>query len=137
MGYYDDLHDLNSHFIHFFSGYRFSPKIYLNWRSFLEITYEKSWERSKKDGNFACFDDLISFDILDLVFYVQDPSLNEVYQSDDKLQLAIEMLTVDTKLLNYCKYLFDYDGILPLLNNHVSITETKFLREAIDFVLKN
>ena len=130
MGYFDTLHDANSCYIHLLECYQFNPNIYNNWRQFLEITSTTHWDNFKE--NFSNYDDFISFSILDLAFYIQDP-LMECQQVD----LAHQMLKNDPKLLKYCKYQVIYDGIIPILNNHVSVKKQDFLKEAVDLAEKS
>lgn len=124
MGYYDILHDTNSCYLGLLSDY-FDSNIYSNWRSLLEITNKDSWESNQ--DNFESFDDYISFCILDWAFYIQDP-LMDCQQVD----LALQMLKSDPKLFKYCKHQVLYDGIIPILKNHVSVKKQDFLKEAID-----
>jgi len=122
MGYYDTLFELNSYYVYHLTDYQFDPKLYANWRSFLEITNEKIWELIKERKNFESFDDFISFSILDYIFHIQDHEIKEF-----DLNLANLILQVDSKLLSYCQKNVRHNRIISILKNFSQLTENLIL----------
>ena len=122
MGYYDTLFELNSYYVYHLTDYQFDPKLYANWRSFLEITNEKIWELIKEPKNFESFDDFISFSILDYIFHIQDHEIKEF-----DLNLANLILQVDSKLLSYCQKNVCHNRIISILKSFSQLTENLIL----------
>ena len=54
-----------------------------------------------------------------------------------QVDLALRMLKSDPKLFKYCKNQVLYDGIIPILKNHVSVKKQDFLKEAVDLAEKS
>ena len=128
MSYYDAIWDINSAYSNFVSSYgvgtTVNRKIYFQWRDFLELQIESM--RRDWINNFDSIVDYISHSIFEELYlyfeYDHDLFRPEHFAS---------ILVVDEAMRDYCKRQIEYDGVIFLTKNKVTVKDKDYLSEAI------
>jgi len=128
MSYYDAIWGINSAYSSFISNYgvgtTVNRKIYFQWRDFLEIQIESM--RRDWTNDFDSLVDYISHSIFeDLYLYFE-------FDSDSfGPEHFASILVVDEAMRDYCKRQIEYDGVIFLIKNKVTVKDKDYLFEAI------